>query len=127
MDLLRDGALDAVIVGNDVPEDPAFRTLFPDPAAAGRHFLATRGFMPVNHMIAVRRDLAEEDPGLIADLVRLFEQSRDAAAPGGPPPPPIGPAAILPSWRLAARYCLAQGLLPRAVREDELWGAHPAT
>jgi hypothetical protein len=74
----------------------------------------------------MRRDLAEAEPELVAEIVRLFEQSRDAAAPDGPPAPPIGPTAIAPSWQLAARYCLAQGLLPRAVPLDELWGAHSA-
>jgi len=126
LDLLRDGTLDAAIVGNDMPDDPAFRPLYPDAAAAGRHFLAAHGFMPVNHVIAMRRDLAEAEPELVAEIVRLFAQSRDAAAPDGPPAPPIGPAAIAPSWQLAARYCLAQGLLPRAVPLDELWGAHSA-
>ncbi len=127
LDLLRNGALDAVIVGNDVPDDPAFRTLFADPAEAAARFRATHGFMPVNHLIAVRRELAAEDPGLVAALVRLFERSRDAANPGASAAPPIGAAAILPSWKLAARYCLAQGLLPREVREDELWNGFPAS
>jgi len=126
LDLLRDGTLDAAIVGNDMAEDAAFRPLYPDPAAAGRHFLATHGFMPVNHVIVLRRELAEAEPGLVAEIIRLFEQSHDAAAPGGPPAPPIGVAAIAPSWQLASRYSLAQGLLPRAVPLDELWGAHSA-
>src|SRR5689334_2504452 len=34
MGMLRQGALDAIIVGNDVPADPTLRTVFPDPAAA---------------------------------------------------------------------------------------------
>jgi 4,5-dihydroxyphthalate decarboxylase len=126
LDLMRNGALAAVIVGNDVPDDTQFRTLFPDPADAAQRFQATHGFMPVNHLIAVRRELADEEPALVADLVRLFEQSRDAAAAGGPAAPPIGHTAVAPSWRLAARYCRTQGLLPREVREDELWGAHLA-
>jgi hypothetical protein len=80
--------------------------------------------MPVNHLVVVRRELAEQDPHLLAELVRLFERSRDAAAPG-PLAPPIGHAAVAPTWTLAAHYCQAQGLLRRAVREEELWGAHP--
>ena len=123
LDLLRSGAIDAAIVGNDMPSDPAFRTLYADPAAAGARFRATHGFMPVNHLIVVKTALVEAEPDLPAALVRLFEQSRDAAPPGGPAAPPIGPDAVLPSWLLAARYCLAQGLLPHAVGASALWGA----
>ncbi|HEV2677631.1 MAG TPA: ABC transporter substrate-binding protein [Aliidongia sp.] len=125
LDMLRDGTLDAAIVGNDVPDDPAFRTLFADPTAAAARFRATHGFMPVNHLVVVRRSLAEEDPALIAELVRLFERSRDAADPGGSPAPPIGYAAVAPSWTLAARYCMAQGLLPETVSAEALWPGPP--
>jgi 4,5-dihydroxyphthalate decarboxylase len=125
LDMLRDGVLDAVIVGNEVPDDPLFSTLFADPTAAAARFRATHGFMPVNHMVVVRHALVEQDPDLPAALVRLFEEARDGAAPGGNAAPPIGHAAVVPSWTLAARYCLAQGLLPRPVREEELWGADP--
>lgn len=121
LDLLRQGAVDAVIVGNDVPDDPAFRTLFPDPAAASARFQATHGFMPVNHLITVPTPLAEAEPALMAELIRLFQRARDAAAPGGNPAPPIGRAAVAPSWTLAARYCMLQGLLPRTVSVDALW------
>ena len=124
LDMLREGALDAAIVGNDVPDDPLFRTLFPDPAAASARFHATHGFMPVNHLVVMRRSLAEEAPELPAELVRLFERSRDAADPAGPPAPPIGHAAVAPSWALAARYCRTQGLLPRDVSVEELWHDH---
>jgi 4,5-dihydroxyphthalate decarboxylase len=36
--MLRAGELDAVIVGNDVPDDPALRTVVPDPRAAADDF-----------------------------------------------------------------------------------------
>lgn len=121
LDMLRDGALDAVIVGNDAPDDARFRTLFPDPAAASARFHAIHGFMPVNHMVVVPRRLALDEPDLMAELISLFQRSRDAAELGGSPAPPIGRAALAPSWALAARYCMAQGLLPRPVSAEELW------
>src|SRR4051795_4846571 len=36
--MLRERELDAIIVGNDVPEDPAFRTVFPNPNASAEVF-----------------------------------------------------------------------------------------
>src|SRR5271156_6062763 len=51
--MLREGELDAVIVGNDVPDDPQLRTVFPDPAAAAEAFWNKHRFVPINHMIVV--------------------------------------------------------------------------
>ena len=56
--MLRNGELDAIIVGNDVPNDAVFRTVFPDPEGAADSFWRKHGFVPVNHMVTVRRDLA---------------------------------------------------------------------
>ena len=36
LQMLRDGALDAAIFGNDTPSAPDLATVFPDPDAAGR-------------------------------------------------------------------------------------------
>ena len=36
LNMLREGELDAAIVGNDVPDDPRLRLLFPDPESGGR-------------------------------------------------------------------------------------------
>ena len=44
------------IFGNDTPADPAFRTVFADPAAAGAAFQAAHGFVPVNHLLVARAE-----------------------------------------------------------------------
>ncbi len=54
MDMLREGRLDAVIVGNDMPDDPSLAPVWPDPVAAGAAFHARHGFMPVNHLLVLR-------------------------------------------------------------------------
>ena len=41
--MLREGELDAVIVGNDVPDDPTLRTVFPDPEASAEAFWRAHG------------------------------------------------------------------------------------
>ena len=71
--MLRAGDLDAAIVGNDVPDDPSLRLLFADPPAAGEAFYAAYGFVPINHMVVVKTELARE-PGVAAELVRLFAE-----------------------------------------------------
>ena len=125
--LLRAGDLDAVIVGNDMPDDPGLRTVFPDPAAAGEAFRRRHGFVPVNHMVTVRRDLAESRPDLVAELLRMFRHAKSAAPPnaGAHDPLPMGRAALQPAIDLALRYSAEQGLLPRRLGAEEVWEGLP--
>jgi 4,5-dihydroxyphthalate decarboxylase len=125
--MLRAGELDAVIVGNDVPDDPGLRTVFPDPAAAGAEFLRRHGFVPVNHLVVVRRELAEGRPALVAELLRLFRYAKVAARPpdGGVDPLPAGRGALRPALDLASRYAHEQDLLPRPLGVDEVWDGLP--
>ncbi|MGI4944770.1 MAG: ABC transporter substrate-binding protein [Janthinobacterium lividum] len=125
--MLRAGELDAVIVGNDVPNDPGLRTVFPDPAAAGEAFRHRHGFVPVNHLVTVRCDLAERRPDLVAELLRMFRDAK-AAAPPGPgenDPLPMGQTALQPAITLALRYSAQQGLLPRRFGIEDVWEGLP--
>lgn len=126
--MLRAGELDAVILGNDLPDDPGLRTVFPEPAAAGAAFLRRHGFVPVNHLVAVRRELALARPELLAELLRLFRAAKDAAAgiaAATVDPLPLGRAALRPAVELAARYCHEQGLLQHPLDADALWEGLP--
>lgn len=125
--MLRSGALDAVIVGNDAPSDPAFRTVFPDPAAAGVAFRRVHGFVPVNHLVVVRGSVLCDRPGLAARLVALFGRAK--AASGLPAAKAdtltIGRAALGPAITLALRYAEEQGLLPHGLRMENVWKGLP--
>jgi 4,5-dihydroxyphthalate decarboxylase len=123
--MLREGELDAAIVGNDVPDDPRLRLLFADPKAAGEAFYARHGFVPINHMIVIKRELAQE-PGLASEFCRLFADSKArAGAIPGPDRAPIGREAVGASVRLAAEFAYEQGLLPRRLTWDEIWRDSP--
>jgi 4,5-dihydroxyphthalate decarboxylase len=124
LNMLRAGELDAAIVGNDVPDDPSLRLLFADPAGAGEAFYARYGFVPINHMVVIKTELARE-PGLAQELVRLFSASK-ARAPVQPRDrAPIGRAAVSASVRVAADFAYDQGLLPRRMTDDEIWRHSP--
>jgi 4,5-dihydroxyphthalate decarboxylase len=120
--MLRAGELDAVIVGTEMPEGDDLRPVFADPKAAAEAFFAQHGFMPANHLLTMRQDIAEQDPKIADELVRLFGGLKAGAKGEGLDPRPIGRAAIDPSLKLALRYCTAQGLLARSLSLDEVWG-----
>jgi 4,5-dihydroxyphthalate decarboxylase len=123
--MLREGELDAAIVGNDVPDDPNLRLLFPDPAAAGEAFYARYGFVPINHMVVAKRELMQE-PGFGEELLRLFRASKALAPQPGRDRAPIGRAKVAASVRLAAQFAYEQGLTPKLLSDDEIWRYSPA-
>jgi 4,5-dihydroxyphthalate decarboxylase len=113
-----------------VPDDPIFRTVFPDPDASAEAFWRKHGFIPVNHMVTVRRELAQERPDIIRELMRLFREAKAAGtAPSADGRDPLvsGRAALQPAIRLALRYTAEQGLLPREMQVDDVWEGLPAT
>jgi 4,5-dihydroxyphthalate decarboxylase len=122
--LLQEGELDAAIFGADVPDDPGLRLLFADPAAAGEAFYIRHGFVPINHMVVVKTEVAQQ-PGVAAELVRLFAASKARAPQAGRDRAPIGRANVAASVRLAALYAHEQGLTPRLLTEDEIWRHSP--
>jgi 4,5-dihydroxyphthalate decarboxylase len=120
LDMLRDGALDAAIMGNDLPDSAEFRPVFPDPKAASAAFFQRHGFVPVNHLVTVRRDLADTRPDVVVGLMWLFRSAFE-----GVPDLPSGRAALTPAIEVAIGFAMAQGLLPRALTMAEVWAGLP--
>jgi 4,5-dihydroxyphthalate decarboxylase len=135
--MLRRGELDAVIVGTDIPDDPTLRTVFPDPETAAERFSHKHGFLPVNHLVTVRAEIARSRPDVIFELVRLFRDANAAAPPrrDSRDPYPCERKALEPAVELALRYAAEQGLLPHRLDAANVWeglptafaSAHPAT
>lgn len=123
--MLRAGELDAVIVGSDLPDGADLRTVFPNPAAAAEAFWRRHGFVPVNHLLTVRRDLAEQRPDLVSELIRMAQDAKAAAPARQPDPLPVGRAALRPAIGLALRYSTEQGLLPRPLDLSDVWHGSP--
>ncbi len=114
--MLHDGRLDAAIFGNDTPDDASLATVFPDPEAAAQAFQRRHGFMPVNHMLVVRHDVAQR-PGIVRTLL---DRVRAAGNPF-----PFGRAALDPAVTLALRFAGEQGLLQRPLALDDIWAGLP--
>ena len=110
--LLRSGAVDAAIFGNDVPPDAGLRTVFADLPAAGAAFRARYGFVPVNHLVVLRRELAEH----AAAVVHLFRASGARVE---------ARAALSPALTVAIRFCREQGLMTRDLSVAQAWEGLP--
>jgi 4,5-dihydroxyphthalate decarboxylase len=125
--MLRQGELDAVIVGNDVPDDPTLRPVFPDAKSAAEAFWGEHGFVPVNHLLTVRAEIARRRPDALLELVRMFREGK-AAAPHSQSrdPYPFGRRALEPALSLALSYTAEQGLLPRRLHTANVWEGLPA-
>ena len=122
--MLHAGELDAAVFGNDIPDDPALRPVFPDPAAAGEVFWRKNGFVPVNHLVTVSRTLADTRPDLVAELLRMFRAARPVGR-ASRAALPMGRAALQPAIDLALRYSAEQGLLPKPFAADAVWDGLP--
>ena len=107
--MLRSRELDAIIVGIDPPDDPAFRPVFADAEAAAARFRRRHGIKPVNHVVVMRDALAADRPDVARELVRMFAAAHDGARADL-----VGRAAIQPSLETAQRWCVEQGLTPAA-------------
>jgi 4,5-dihydroxyphthalate decarboxylase len=115
--MLEAGEIDAAIFGNDMPRNPAFRPVFADPDAAGAAFRAAHGFVPVNHLLVARADVARDRAPALAALLGLLGRAGTAVSDR---------AALGPALTLAARHCAAQGLTTRALTLDDIWNGTPA-
>lgn len=121
-DDLRDGQISAAILGRGVPDDLV--PLLPDWESRSRGWYATHRTVPINHLVTVTRDFAEQRP----DVLRAFYQSLAdgiaEATSATPPDPAALPSAIRSGLghvregvRLAADYALEQGLIATPVED----------
>jgi 4,5-dihydroxyphthalate decarboxylase len=101
--LLRAGELDAAF---GVKDDPAIRLLFPDGGSGlFSEFQRTCGYVPVNHILLVRRPIVEENPWVPAALYEAF----------------AGVAANRAMLSAVAQQSYAEGLTRGLVDVDELF------
>jgi len=123
--MLREDALDAVIVGNDFTLDPAFRTVFPDIPSAVASFWARHRLIPVNHVVTVRREIAEQRPEICAELMRMFRESPWTLTANGHECPALGRTAVQPSIDVMLGHMQAQNLLPARFDGAKIWAGTP--
>jgi 4,5-dihydroxyphthalate decarboxylase len=126
LQMLRDGELDAAILGVDLPSDPAFQSVIPDPDEAAKQWYAKHKTVHINHMVVVTEKLAQSNPEAVREVFRLLKASKQAAGlpkPGSLDMLPYGFEACRPALATMIRYQEQQRLLPRPLTVDELFNA----
>ncbi|MFG1628704.1 hypothetical protein [Kribbella sp. NPDC049227] len=120
IDLLHTGDLDAVIMGNDLPDDPRLRPLIPDAKTAARTWYERTRAVPINHMVVIRAEHADRRE----ELTQLFVEAKQYAghpADGSIDMTPVGLEANRPALDLITRYAHEQGLVPHRLAVDDLF------
>lgn len=125
VDMVASGAVDAIIAGSGVSDDPRVRTLLPDPRQAALEWHARTNVVPVNHMVVIRRELAESDGEVVREVFRMLCESRSAAGDestaGTPELRPVGFDAVHDALEMGIRFAFEQQLVTRKYLVDELY------
>ena len=123
-DMLRDGEIDAAILGNDLPDGDEFVPLIADAKSRDLAWSNTHGFVPINHMVVASRDCCDRDPDAVREAYNLLREADRLL-----PTPNDGYRTTLfgfeqlrapVEWIIDA--CVEQGLLPRRLGIDEVFG-----
>jgi 4,5-dihydroxyphthalate decarboxylase len=124
VELLREGVIDAAILGNDLPKDEEFIPVITDAATLDRAWYDRHGFVPINHVVSVSTAVAQRSPSAVQAMYRLLLQSKSRLrdAPGTPSPYAFGYETLREPVEYVIDACVEQGLLPRRLSIDEVFG-----
>jgi 4,5-dihydroxyphthalate decarboxylase len=117
--MLLDGELDAVL--GDRSDDPRVKSLFGDPDAAAKAWVAKHKIVPLNHFVVVSAELARLRPDIVTEVYTQLRESRRRAVAAGATPPPFGLEACRPALEKIISYAAQQRLIPRRFTVDELF------
>jgi 4,5-dihydroxyphthalate decarboxylase len=122
--MVLDGELDAAIFGGNIPTDPRLKSVIADPETAGKDWYKNHGTVPLNHMVVVKSELSQSDPGAVREVFRMLHDSKKAAGlpkPGVIDTIPFGFDAVKPALDLMSSYALEMKIIPRRYAVEELF------
>jgi 4,5-dihydroxyphthalate decarboxylase len=123
MKMMMDREVDAVIFGLELPDDPRIKTVIEDPRGDAQKWYQAHGCVPINHMVVVKKSLAQNEPAAVKAAYQAMLKSRQAAPakPGEPDTAPFGFDAVRPGMELIIDYAFQQKIIPRRYSVDELF------
>jgi 4,5-dihydroxyphthalate decarboxylase len=127
MQALLDGDVDVILSSAKPEGEERVVTVIEDPAAAAREWAAKYQAIPINHMVAIRRELADERPDIVRAVYAALIESRRVGEADRKPAAldlqPYGFDKVQSSLELGMRYAREQGLIPRTFATAELFGS----
>lgn len=117
--LALDGGATAAIVGGKAPAPLDCLLADPDRAAEAWHH--RRGFVPVNHMLAMRTSLAHARPDVVREIWRIAVESHAALSSEERRICPIGVEANRAALESALRHAAEQKLVPEVLSLQDLF------
>jgi 4,5-dihydroxyphthalate decarboxylase len=124
LQMLRDGEIDAAIYGAELPNEPNFKSVIPNPEAAAQAWYAKHKAVPINHMVVANEKFSETNPDAVREVFRLLAQSKSKAGlpkSGGIDFLPYGLDTCRASLAIMINYAVQQKLVPRTLAVDELF------
>ncbi|MGE3844323.1 MAG: hypothetical protein AB7I50_22395 [Vicinamibacterales bacterium] len=122
IEMLRAGDLDAAIFGNDLPREEGIEPVIARPADADRAWYESHGFVPINHVVVMKRSVAEAHPDGLAALYELLKRGKRSVPEGDVPNAlPDGIDAMRRPLEATLAACAEQRLLPRPLSVDEVF------
>jgi 4,5-dihydroxyphthalate decarboxylase len=124
MQALLEGDVDVILSSAKPEGEDRVVTVIEDPAAAAREWADKYRAIPINHMVAVRRELAEERPDIVRAVYAALIESRRMGdrKPAAIDLQPYGFDQVQSSLELGIRYAQEQGLIPKPFTTAELYG-----
>ena len=125
-EMMFDGEIAAALMGNEMPKDRRATTLIPDAMEEGARWSQREGFVPINHMFVVHKDVAAANPDAVRETYRMLVESR-AAAPEAVTAklPPVGIEPNRKGIQAAIELAFEQKIIPRRLSVDELFEGVP--
>jgi 4,5-dihydroxyphthalate decarboxylase len=125
VDALRAGEIDAAILGNDLPSGDEFTPVIDHAAERDHDWYARHGYVPVNHLVSVSAQALEREPDAVRAAWRLLARAEEQAgqtSADAPRPTMAGLERLSEPVKEIAEASFAQGLLPRPLTADEVFG-----
>jgi len=122
LSMLLDGEIDAAIFGSENPAGTPLRPLIPDAEVAAKSWAERHGGVPINHMMVIKKAIAESHPDVVREVYRLLKESASALPkPEAAAALRFGVEAVRKPLETIIAYSEQQGLIPRALPVDELF------
>ena len=117
---LRAGAIDAAIMGSDLPKDPDFAPLMTDYLEADGAFYASHGFMPVNHMACVSVEAAANKADAVRGAFHLLKRAIDTLPEDARRALRVGFKELYAPLRMTIEQAYHQSLIRRQFSAEEI-------